>query len=117
VNSDRFANHSQGRSSLAKRFKADGCTQEELCVRCAMVKVMAHRFSIFRDTFGREPLPAEPLFFVPGAAHPVPAQQQEFNAQLAEAAEKTGVSVVKIWDFLGAGEPIRIAVPRLRAVK
>jgi hypothetical protein len=102
---------------VTKRGKADGCTPEQLCARCSMIRVIAHRFVIFRQTFGREPLPSEPLFFVANAKRPVVAQQEEVNAQLAEAAEKTGVSLVKIWNLLGIGEPIEVEAPQLRAVK
>jgi hypothetical protein len=104
-------------SQRATHMKAEDCTPEQLCVRCSMVKVIAHRFAIFREAFGREPLPTEPLFFVNNAERPVAAQQQEVNVQLAEAAEETGISLVKISHFLGIEHPIRSTTPPLRAVK
>jgi len=117
VNHHQAVYCSSERLSVAKPIETDKCTPERLCARCSMVKVIAHRFEIFRQTFGRQPLPSEPLFFVANAKRPVPAQQDELNAQLADAAEKTGVSLVKIWDLLEIVEPVDMERPRLRAIK
>jgi hypothetical protein len=103
--------------SISKPINTDSCTPEQLCARCSMIKVIAHRFAIFRQTFGREPLPSEPLFFAVNRKRPVRAPQEELYAQLADAAEQTGISLVKIWDLLGIGQPIELERPRLRAVK
>jgi hypothetical protein len=81
-----------------------------------MVKVIAHQFVVFRQAFGREPLPSEPLFFVVNDGRPYPAPPQEFLDQLAEAVGNTDVSLVKIRNLLGL-EPIERAVWRLRVVK
>jgi hypothetical protein len=93
------------KSKMNSDQNANGCTPEQLCVRCSMMKVITHRFRIFRQTFGREPLPTEPLFFEAHAERPVAAKQQELNAQLAEAAEQADVSLFKIRDFLGIEDP------------
>jgi hypothetical protein len=82
-----------------------------------MMKVIAHQFKIFRQSFGREPLPTEPLFFEAHAKRPVAAKQQELNAQLAEAAEQAGVSLVKLCDFLRIKDPLRIRNGASKAVK
>jgi hypothetical protein len=82
-----------------------------------MVKVIAHRFVIFRQVFGREPLPSEPIFFVVNDGRPSPAPAQELHAQLAEAAETTEVSLVEIRNLLRLSEPIAQAASRFRVVK
>ena len=82
-----------------------------------MVKVIAHRFAIFRRTFGREPLPSDPLFFMADTPRPIHARRQELKDQLTEAAEETNVSLSELQEFLGIEDEAHPTNPKLRVVK
>jgi hypothetical protein len=66
-----------------------------------MMRVVQYRFNVFRRAFGRDPLPFEPLFFVPDSADPVEVAQEQAFRQLSEAASAVKVSFPKLLDFLG----------------
>jgi hypothetical protein len=69
----------------------------------ALIKVVRHRFSVFRKTFGRDPKPHEPLFFVEGEPRPILAAADTIKDQLAEAAAATGVELQQLLKFLRVG--------------
>jgi hypothetical protein len=117
VNRYQAVYRSSDRHLVSKPDTNEKCSPDQLCARCSMVKVIAHRFVVFRQAFGREPLPSEPLFFIPNRKRPITAPQEVLEAQLAEAAEETGVSVITLWDLLEIGKPIELDRPQLRAAK
>jgi hypothetical protein len=66
-----------------------------------LVKIIAHRFDVFRVAFGRDPRPDEPLFFVPDVPVPTPAERESAILQLADSARATGVSFMPILKLIG----------------
>jgi hypothetical protein len=66
----------------------------------AIIKVASYRFGAFRQAFGRNPRPHEPLFFVEGLSRPVLAERKQVINQLSEAADATGVDLRILLDFL-----------------
>src|SRR5216683_3181174 len=44
-------------------FHEQNCRPDALCVACALVLVAQHRFTAFKENFGRWPGPDEELFF------------------------------------------------------
>ena len=73
------------------------CAQSS--VESALLRIASVRFEAFRDHFGREPLPEEPLFFNPEADSPVEASPSQVQAQLADACRETGVVPSLLADF------------------
>jgi hypothetical protein len=73
----------------------------------AMIKVASYRFGAFRRSFGRDPGPHEPLFFVEGLSRPVLAERKQVINQLSQAAEATGVELHILLDFLELRLPLR----------
>ncbi len=84
-----------------------------------MVKVIAHRFVIFRQAFGREPLTKRAIGFSSQTANArITAPQEVLEAQIRRGCGRNRrTSVIALWDLLGIGEPIELDRPQLRAVK
>lgn len=80
------------------------CTARKLCVRCSMIKVVQYRFKAFRRAFGRNPLAHEALFFTANSSVPKQAAKAQVMAQLAQAADATGVALPPLLKFLGMAE-------------
>jgi hypothetical protein len=73
--------------STARRTVDRACSARKLCVRCSMIKVIQYRFRAFRQAFGRNPLPNEPLFFAENSASPKPARKSQMLRQVTQAAD------------------------------
>ena len=78
-----------------------GCSVRALCARCSMMKIVQYRFKEFRRTFGRDPLPHEPLFFPANARYPRVAARKQVIKQLEQAAHATMVKLPPVLEFLG----------------
>lgn len=83
------------------RWIDHGCSMRELCVRCSMMKIASYRFKVFRETFGRDPLPHEPLFFSAKAKLPRIIGRDQVIKQLEQAAHATKVTLPPVLQFLG----------------
>jgi hypothetical protein len=57
----------------------------------------------FREKFGRDPGPDDPLFFDPGADEPRPLNRVAVEAGMVEAMERAGVSPAQIYAFQQTG--------------
>jgi hypothetical protein len=77
----------------------DSGTYPGTSLESALLRVASVRFEAFRERFGREPLPDEPLFFNPEADSPVPAGAVQLHAQLADACRETGVAPSMLTNF------------------
>jgi len=55
----------------------------------------------FKEKFGREPGPDDPLFFDPDCDIPTPLTEAKVKRELAEAARKAGLDVDKVLRGLG----------------
>lgn len=76
------------------------CPQTSL--QSALLSIASVRFEAFRERFGREPLPDEPLFFNPEADSPMGASPSQLSVQLAEACREIGVApslFANFWDL------------------
>ena len=67
----------------------------------AMLKIARLRYQIFRDRFGRDPGPDEPLFFDSKQSEPVVAGAREMSSQVMQAANATRSDYVSIMRYLG----------------
>ncbi|HTW86583.1 MAG TPA: hypothetical protein VMD75_01130 [Candidatus Binataceae bacterium] len=76
----------------------------DLCPACSLMEVVHHRFATFRNKFGRDPLPDEPLFFDPEADSPVQASPIQVQTQLADACREMGVAMSMLMSFWNLAE-------------
>jgi hypothetical protein len=67
----------------------------------AMLKIARMRYQIFRDRFGRDPGPDEPLFFDSSQSEPVVAGATEMSAQIMDAAVATRSDYMSVMKYLG----------------
>jgi hypothetical protein len=79
--------------------KAD-CTSARPCVRCSVLLVIQHRFDCFREQFGREPGPTDPLFFDPSKNKPAKASLHDAREQIETAANAVGINAAPVLKFL-----------------
>ena len=89
--------------------RQDSRTRPQTNLEHAILSVVSVRFEAFRDHFGREPLPDEPLFFNPEADPPVPANDPQLCAQILDACHETGVALsllIKFCNLLAPGVTI-----------
>jgi len=69
----------------------------------AMLKIARMRYQIFRDRFGRDPGPDDPLFFDSQRSEPVVAGANEMCSQIMDAAAATRSDYLSVMKFLGLG--------------
>jgi len=55
----------------------------------------------FKEKFGREPGPDDPLFFDPDCDVPIPLTQSKLRNELSEAARLAGLDVNKVLSAFG----------------
>lgn len=67
----------------------------------SLLKVARFRFVEFRDRFGRDPGPNEPLFFDYTQDQPVAAESLELHFQVMIASSATRSSPLPVLKFLG----------------
>jgi len=76
--------------------------------------VIRYRFDAFRDQFGREPKPTEPLFFDHSKSRPTKASLREAREQIEAAAAAAGIKatpvlrLLKLDSFISEGKADRI---------
>ncbi len=67
----------------------------------ALLKVASVRFQAFRDRFGRDPFPDEPLFFDPSEDQPVASGSAVMRTQLLAAASATRADRATLLKYFG----------------
>jgi hypothetical protein len=67
----------------------------------ALLEVAKIRFGAFRERFGREPEPDEPLLFDPNEDEPIEASWSDRMLQVLAAASATNIDVAPVLQFLG----------------
>jgi len=82
-------------------FHEQNCRPDALCVACALVLVAQHRFTAFKEKFGRWPGPDEELFFDGAREEPVRATQDEIRRQILDAAHVHNLQVTPLLSFFG----------------
>ena len=55
----------------------------------------------FKEKFGREPGPDDPLFFDPDCDVPIPLRESKLRKELSEAARKAGLDVDRVLSAFG----------------
>jgi hypothetical protein len=67
----------------------------------ALMEIARVRFELFRERFGREPGPDEPLLFDPDKGEPTEATQADRRVQVVSAAMASEVDANTVLDLLG----------------
>jgi hypothetical protein len=67
----------------------------------ALLEVARVRFELFREHFGRDPEPDEPLLFDPDKGEPTAATQADCRVQLLSAALASEVDASAVLGLLG----------------
>ncbi len=70
-------------------------------VGSAILRIARLRYRIFRERFGREPGPDDPLFFDMSEDQPVIANHSEMFRQVSDAAFATRTDFLSVIKFLG----------------
>jgi len=69
----------------------------------ALLEVAKVRYTAFRNRFGRDPKPHEPLLFDPNADVPVAATKSDRMQQILNAANASNVDARLVLSVLGYG--------------
>ena len=77
------------------------CNPSSPCVRCSMIRLISHRFTMFSKKFGRLPEQDDELFFDETELHPVRASQGEIRNQIFAASEAYGLNCFILLSYLG----------------
>lgn len=72
-------------------------------VGSAILRIARLRYQIFRERFGRDPGPDDPLFFDVSQGRPVIANETEMFRQVSDAAFATRSDFLSVVKFLGLG--------------
>jgi hypothetical protein len=67
----------------------------------ALLQIAKVRFAVFRERFGRDPEPDEPLLFDPREDEPTEATRDDGRMQIISAAIATNVDAVLVLGFYG----------------
>lgn len=67
----------------------------------ALLEIAKVRFQLFRERFGREPGPDEPLLFDPDKGVPTAATQADSRVQVVSAAMASEVDASAVLHLLG----------------
>ena len=67
----------------------------------ALLEIAKVRFALFRERFGRDPEPDEPLLFDPDQGEPTAATEADGRVQVVSAAMATDVDATAILGLLG----------------
>ena len=66
-------------------------------------QTIERQLSAFRDKFGRDPGPDDPIFFDPDAAEPVPLSEEKYEQVVLEAMSQAGIDPAFIYAFKRTG--------------
>jgi hypothetical protein len=86
--------------SCARRSNRVSCKAGAVCSKCSFFEVIRLRFRAFREQFGRDPGPNEPLFFEPDRDRPVQVDTAQAIEQIEAAARTLKIHSGPVLDFL-----------------
>ena len=87
------------RTSLRSVVKPH-CTPAQPCPKCSLLLVIRYRFNAFREQFGYEPKPTDPLFFDGSKSRPVKASLCGAREQIEAAAAAAGIKAAPVLRLL-----------------
>lgn len=74
---------------------------EDLSIAAALIEIARIRYEAFRERFGRDPEPDEPLLFDPAADQPTAANSSDRVLQVVSAAVLCNVDADIVLNYLG----------------
>jgi hypothetical protein len=74
---------------------------QDAALATALLQIAKVRFNVFRERFGRDPRPDEPLLFDPCKDEPTAATSDDGRLQIISAAIATNVDAVLVLGFFG----------------
>jgi hypothetical protein len=74
---------------------------ESMGMASALIEIAKVRYEAFRERFGRDPGPDEPLLFDPTADQPTAANSSDRVLQVVSAAMLCNIDAEKVLDYLG----------------
>ena len=66
-----------------------------------LYEAIRQQLESFREKFGREPGPDDPLFFDPDCDVPIPLSESKLRKELSEAARKAGLDINRVLNAFG----------------
>jgi hypothetical protein len=87
------------RRTVSRRYRTGARRSSDLSA--AVMRIARLRYEIFRDRFGRDPYPDEPLFFDPSSDVPVVAEVSQMWTQVMDAAVATRSDALSVMKFMG----------------
>lgn len=72
-------------------------------IAAALIEIAKIRYEAFRERFGRDPEPDEPLLFDPAEDEPTAANSTDRTLQVVSAATICNVDPSAVLNFLGMG--------------
>ena len=72
---------------------------DELCLSQETRLLLRQRQDVFREKFGRDPRPMEPLLFDPDADEPRPLAEDRVKGAMVEAMRRAGFDPAAIYAF------------------
>ena len=78
--------------------------QEHVRIASALLEIARIRYEAFRERFGRDPEPNEPLLFDPREDQPVAATAADRTLQIVSAAMICNVDAGVVLDYLGLNQ-------------
>jgi len=94
------------RLKFSKSVLKPHCTRTQPCPKCSLLLVIRYRFNAFREQFGREPKPTEPLFFDHSKTRPSKVSLSEAREQIEGAAIAVGITAMPLLRFLNLDSSI-----------
>lgn len=73
-------------------------------IASALLEIARVRYEAFRDRFGRDPEPNEPLLFDPTEDEPIAASAADRTLQIVSAAMLCNVDAGVVLDYLGLNQ-------------
>ena len=76
-------------------------TPEDLSIAAALIEIARIRYEAFRERFGRDPEPDEPLLFDPTVDEPTASNSSDRMLQVVSAAMLCNVDADIVLNYLG----------------
>jgi len=87
----------------SRKIKHKAKKSREVKVDAETMKILQEQIQKFREKFGREPGPGDPLFFDPDSFVPRPLDLDELNKETVDAMVKAGMRPELIYAYRKTG--------------
>ena len=88
---------------MSKRFKKPKPSRRVIPLTPELHEEFEKQFAAFREKFGRDPGPNDPVFFDPDADEPRPYPLEKLNQDVVEAMVQADIDPAKIYAYTKTG--------------